>query len=178
MSDPVILSHPVAVDRLRSSGVTTLVTADAETCEAIARSYGLEKVISFAAKLEARPWGRDGIAVSGVVEAEVCQVCSVSLDVFQASVRETVEVTFAPPAETRKKLVDDDEVEEDLDAPDPLVGRTVDLGAVALEFFALGLDPYPRKPGVAFEDRVEDTGAEHPFAALAKLKSNGGENPA
>ena len=27
----------------------------------------------------------------------------------------------------------------------------IDLGALAAEFLALGLDPYPRKPGVAFD---------------------------
>ena len=36
------------------------------------------------------------------------------------------------------------------DAPDPIVDGKIDLGALAAEFLALGLDPYPRKPGVAF----------------------------
>ena len=36
------------------------------------------------------------------------------------------------------------------DAPEPLVGGVVDLGVVATEFLALGIDPYPRKSGVEF----------------------------
>ena len=34
------------------------------------------------------------------------------------------------------------------DAPDPIVDGKIDLGALAAEFMILGLDPYPRKPGV------------------------------
>ena len=50
----------------------------------------------------------------------------------------------------------------------------VDLGAVASEFLLLGIDPYPRKPGVKFEPppRAGDAAA-HPFAALEALKKGG-----
>ena len=37
---------------------------------------------------------------------------------------------------------------DDEDEPDPIIDGKIDLGALAAEFFALGLDPYPRKPGV------------------------------
>jgi hypothetical protein len=53
--------------------------------------------------------------------------------------------------------------------PEPLIGGSVDLGALATEFLILGIDPYPRKPGAIFEppqDRMPDEG---PFAALSKL---------
>ena len=54
---------------------------------------------------------------------------------------------------------------------DPIVDGKIDLGALAAEFFALGLDPYPRKPGVAFEPHEDARGGEQsPFAALAQPK--------
>jgi hypothetical protein len=37
------------------------------------------------------------------------------------------------------------------DPPEPIVDGIIDLGAVTLEFLALALDPYPRKPGVSFD---------------------------
>ena len=49
----------------------------------------------------------------------------------------------ARPADEAVELADEDR-------PDPVVDGKIDLGAVAAEFFALGLDPYPRKPGVEF----------------------------
>ena len=41
------------------------------------------------------------------------------------------------------------------------------LGALTAEFFALGLDPYPRKPGVEFAAPAEEAAPDSPFAALA-----------
>ena len=58
------------------------------------------------------------------------------------------------------------------DTPDPIINGEIDVGAVALEFLVLALDPYPKKPGVAFADIVaEDDDVEtSAFAALARLK--------
>jgi hypothetical protein len=62
--------------------------------------------------------------------------------------------------------------EED-DPPDTIIDGKIDLGALAAEFMALGLDPYPRKPGVAFAEIVDDEVIEEsPFAQLAGLKKD------
>ena len=42
----------------------------------------------------------------------------------------------------------------------------IDLGAVVAEFLALGLDPYPRKPGVDFDFKDPADAEMSPFAAL------------
>ena len=55
------------------------------------------------------------------------------------------------------------------DEPDPLIDGKIDLGALAAEFFALGLDPYPRKPGVSFE-APEDAADDSPLADLARRR--------
>ena len=60
------------------------------------------------------------------------------------------------------------------DAPEPLVGNAIDLGAIATEFLILGLDPYPRKPDVVFETPPAGDEPAHPFAALAGLKKGQG----
>ena len=44
----------------------------------------------------------------------------------------------------------------------------VDLGAIATEYFLLGIDPYPRKEGAVFEPRLAKDPAANPFAALAR----------
>ena len=51
--------------------------------------------------------------------------------------------------------------------PDPIVDGKIDLGALTAEFFALGLDPYPRKPGVSFESPEQPEASVSPFSALA-----------
>ena len=51
----------------------------------------------------------------------------------------------------------------------------VDLGAIATEFLLLGIDPYPRKPGVVFEALADDEyDTAQPFSALAALKKRQG----
>jgi hypothetical protein len=50
----------------------------------------------------------------------------------------------------------------------------VDLGAVATEFLVLGIDPYPRKPGAAFELPEGPHREESPFAPLARWKKKHG----
>ena len=64
------------------------------------------------------------------------------------------------------------EEEGDEDPPDLIVDGRIDLGALAAEFLALGLDPYPRKPGAAFEPGEEEAGRDSPFAALARLRGD------
>jgi hypothetical protein len=54
--------------------------------------------------------------------------------------------------------------------PDEIVNGQIDLGALTAEFLALGLDPYPRKPGVDFDYRDPADEKDSPFAALNKLK--------
>jgi hypothetical protein len=47
------------------------------------------------------------------------------------------------------------------------------LGALTAEFLALGLDPYPRKPGVDFSYKEDGDEADTPFAALRRLRKDG-----
>jgi uncharacterized metal-binding protein YceD (DUF177 family) len=67
---------------------------------------------------------------------------------------------------------EDHELELDPEADDPpdvLAGDQLNLGAYVVEDLSLAIDPFPRKPGVAFEP--PQTSAEiSPFAVLAKLK--------
>jgi hypothetical protein len=60
------------------------------------------------------------------------------------------------------------------DAPEPLVGGQIDLGAIATEFLILAIDPYPRKPDAVFQPPPGGDDSAHPFAALAALKGERG----
>lgn len=162
------LSRPVAVVELPARGLDVTVTPDEAERKALAQSLGLASIESLAGTFHLTRKGRV-VHVEGEVVGEVHQICVVTLDPFPASVREPVEVRFSddvePPEHAEIELT-----EAALDAPEPIVGNRIDLGALTGEFLALGLDPYPRKPGAAFA--FEDPGEEEPspFAALARLK--------
>jgi hypothetical protein len=101
----------------------------------------------------------------------------VTLDPIENDIDEPIDLTFAPPEQipALADLVDDD-VESDVEIPDPpepIIGGAIDLGRLATDALLLGIDPYPRKPGAAFEPQVTAADPEdHPFAALKALKGD------
>ena len=161
------------VDALPVDGVALTIVADEGERAALAALNRLPAIANLTASFTLRRSGRDGARVTGAVHADVTQVCIVTLEPFAASLDEPVEVVFAPPAkETPARRGVQEEVNLDLtaeDPPDTIVDGVVDLGALAAEFFALGLDPYPRKPGAELEAPPPESGDPSPFAALAEL---------
>jgi hypothetical protein len=109
------------------------------------------------------------------------QTCVVTLDPFPATIREPVDVVFAPEevvarveSESARFADESVDIADTPDPPDPIIGGYIDLGAVAAEFLTLGLDPYPRKPGATFDGSIaahSDGRPESPFAMLERLKS-------
>jgi uncharacterized metal-binding protein YceD (DUF177 family) len=172
MSEEKPFSRVVRVDAIPREGQVIAIEASPAEREGLAALYRLPAIAALTATLRLEPWGRRGARVTGAVHGEVTQTCVVSLDPFPATVDEEVDVRFAPQtaansgSEATKEtqtfsLVDEDE-------PDPIIDGTIDLGALTAEFLALGLDPYPRKLGVAFdEERPSSEPTDSPFAVLA-----------
>jgi hypothetical protein len=97
----------------------------------------------------------------------------VTLDPIENEINEPIDLTFAPA--TSPVADHGGEVEVPLeDAPEPLVGGQVDLGAIATEFLILAVDPYPRKSDAVFQTPTAGDDSAHPFAALAALKGGQG----
>jgi hypothetical protein len=174
MSEP--LSRIVRIDTLPSDGQTFEIEASPDERAALAKAYKLPSVESLRATLTVKRASRGGARVTGAVHGELNQTCIVSLEPFPATVEEEVDVRFAPPVEEKPARRAPDEpltVSMDEDEPDLLIDGRIDLGALAAEFFALGLDPYPRKPGAAF-DLPDDVKSENsPFSVLRKPAGKG-----
>lgn len=175
MSETAPFHRPIRVDALPPNGLTQTIEANAAERAAVAALNRLLAIAALTATLTVRRRGRDGAEVIGHVHAEITQTCVVTLEPFPAVVDESIDLSFAP-AEERRPARRDGEAEAEAvefggeDPPDPIVDGRIDLGAVAAEFFALGLDPYPRKPGVAFDAPAQPNDKPSSFAALAKLK--------
>ena len=154
-------SVPVAVEDIPDTGLHMEIEAPAAARAGVAELAALREVPQLAAVFDLVRQGV-GVHVSGRVSARVGQTCVVSLEPIENALAEEIDVTFAPAAAAPAKS--DDEL------PEPLVGGTVDLGALATEFLLLAIDPYPRKEGVQFAPPKVEEGGEHPFAALETLK--------
>ncbi|HSI39640.1 MAG TPA: DUF177 domain-containing protein [Xanthobacteraceae bacterium] len=177
MTNPPVFSMPVPVASLPPEGRTyNIAPSDAER-EALARALDIVALPALAADVTLVPDRAGGVAVTGRVSATVRQACVVSLEPFDAPVAEDIELHLVP-----EDKLPEPQPGEDIDVgaqelPDPLVDGVVDLGAVVAEFLALGIDPYPRRPGVQFVPPPAGGGPEavSPFATLARLR---GSDPA
>ena len=146
--------------------------------EALASFYELPAIAALTATLRLEPWGRGGARVTGAVHGELTQVCVVSLEPFPATVDEDMDVRFAPQTAANSRSTPIEATQTfslaDEDEPDPVIDGKIDLGALTTELFALGLDPYPRKPGVVLdEERSNSEPTDSPFAALAQRDKAG-----
>ena len=160
------LSRIVDVSRLPQGRGSVTVEASPAEAEALARDFRIPGIRDLVGRFDiAGPTSQ--LVVTGRVEAVVTQVCTVTLEPFESAVSEPVEVTF-----TDTDRLAGTEAEE-AEVPDPIVGGRIDFGALTAEFLALGLDPYPRKPGVSFE-AVQAGEDPRPFDALRKLQEREG----
>ena len=160
------------LDEVPETGRHVDITADEATRAAVAKAANVDAVEALSASFDLTRRGRDGLRAIGTVRATIRQLCVVSLEPVTNTVAEPIEVTFAPPLEAGPAGSEVDVAATDDDETEPLLNGAVDLAAVATEFLILGIDPYPRKEGVAFTPPAAATDpAENPFAALAALKN-------
>jgi uncharacterized metal-binding protein YceD (DUF177 family) len=170
---------PLAVEHVPPDGRHHVLVADEPTRAAIAKLANVPSIERIEANFDAHPVRGDGLHLTGEVTATVTQNCIVSLEPMQSEIAEPVDITFIPPrtiaeGPAEKGAAASVPVEVTDDAPEPLIGGIVDLGALATEFVLLGIDPYPRKPDAVFTPPVEPEAA-NPFAVLAALKKGSSE---
>lgn len=171
-----IWTRQLTVEAVPQEGLHIDMSADIGVRAAIAKTAGLRDLPRLTASFDVTRKGRDGLHVTGEVSADIGQNCVVTLEPIEQTIIEPVDLVFVPEAgiadenESGETSIDLSEIEP----PEPLAGGVVDLGAIATEYLLLGIDPFPRKQGVAFEPVVAGDPAANPFAALAALKKRQG----
>jgi uncharacterized metal-binding protein YceD (DUF177 family) len=157
-----VLSRPFAVDRLPDHGADMRIIADEKELKALAQECNLPQLKALSGTFFIKG-SRKRVRVTGMVEADVTYLCGITLEPFDAHLREEVDVTFASRSTKPQSL------DQELDQPDPIDNNSIDLGALTAEFLVLGLDPYPRKPDANFENPQAEP-AHSPFDALKTLQ--------
>jgi len=164
---------PVRLHALGRGTLTVRLEPDAAERAEVAKDLRLVSLPALTATLTLKPW-MDGVEIAGRFDAVVEHICAVSLDNFEQPLAGEIEVRAVPAGSPQAQEPTGGEVDYDPDAPDPpdvLAGDAVDLAAYVVEHLALEIDPFARKPGVAF-DYTPDPEPESPFAALRKLKGD------
>lgn len=159
---------PVTVAEIPDGGSHHDLSADTAVRDAVVQLAGLRALSRLEASFDLNRRG-EGVAVRGEVRALVGQNCVVTLEPIESDVKEAIDLLFMP---AEKSVEDPTVAKQKGEPPEPLENGVIDLGAVAVEFLLLGLDPYPRKPGVEFSRPEAEVERAHPFAALAALKKS------
>jgi uncharacterized metal-binding protein YceD (DUF177 family) len=146
------VSFSANVMRLPQKGMPVTIEADEAQRAGLAAEHQLVSVENWKAELLVLSWKRNGVKVSGHVDADITQECVVTLEPLHAHISEEVSAIFFPEGSKlgREGFHAPGEVHLDVegpDSPETFSGETIDLGALAEEFFALAIDPYPRKEG-------------------------------
>ena len=167
---PSPFRRPIAVADIPRAGLDIRVEANAQQRAEVARHFDLLGIEALSGSYHVSA-DSPGARVRGEVTASVRQTCVVSLEPFRGRKYESRSISpsrrgpredahgsrsiFPPMTKTRRSF--------DLDGK-------IDLGAVTLEFLALGLDPHPRKPGVELLPSEEPKRKSRlsPFAVLAR----------
>jgi uncharacterized metal-binding protein YceD (DUF177 family) len=174
LSDQIVArpwSVPVKRGDIPETGRHFDLIPDRTARDAIARVAGVVELSRLEATFDVTLYGRGGLRVVGRVSATVGQVCVVTVEPIESEIDEPIDLVFLPAPASASAGQDGGEIEvPPEDEPEVLVNETVDLGAIAIEFLVLGIDPYPRKPGAVFEAPADGDSAARPFAALAALK--------
>lgn len=178
--------HTVNATKVVDTDRRETVEPAAADLAAIAEAYQVLAIDRLKAEFVLKPYRKAGVRVVGPISMAVRQTCSVTLEPFDSTFVMDVDRAFEPASSRPRRardLNEDGEIEislDTIDPPDVMMDGVLDLGAVICEELALNLDPFPRKPGAAFEGRPEadepaddeDDRQPSPFAALEGFKPN------
>jgi len=175
---------PIVVAQIPDTGLHRTFEASDATRAAMADLADLREVTSASASFDLTLKSGGRVHVMGEVRARIGQTCVVTLDPIENEINEAIDLMFAPSEQIRSlsALVDEaaqSEDEEVPDRPEPIVDGVIDLGRLATDALFLAIDPYPRRPDATFDlpPEIMDP-ADHPFAALKALQSDGKPSPA
>lgn len=175
MTSPI--SFWANVLRLPQKGMPVKIVATEEQRRALAEAHELVSVERLQADLLVTTWKRNGVRVKGTVSADIVQACVVTLEPVPSRVEEEIDSLFLPQDSKlgRQGFEGGGEIlisVEGDDSPETFEGDSLDIGALAEEFFGLGIDPYPRKTGAALEAGPDEADKEAaPSPLQEKLRS-------
>lgn len=163
-------SRRIARQDIPDEGLQVDFAADESVRASLARAAQLRDLPRLSASFFLTRRAGEAVHVTGEVSADVVQDCVVTLEPIEQNLVESVDLTFVPPSAAPGGETTPEVNLSEGEPPEVLVGGQIDLGAIATEYFLLGLDPYPRKPGAQFEPPAVAGAGASPFAALAELK--------
>lgn len=142
---PTEFSRVVMADSIGPNGLTLDLEATPREAAELARRFDLEALSGLRACAKLHRAGEGKVRLEVTFDADVLQLCVITLEPVASHVSDLFEVVFAPPGE------DKDETEvfvdpADNDPPERLLDGEIDVGEMIAQHLSLRIDPYPRAP--------------------------------
>lgn len=173
----MLLSRTARVSSIPKKGQHVIIRLSDEEKQAIAAFYSLQDIPAFEAKILLEKVTSTKVHMTGVVTADVIQSCVHSLAPVPTRVEEEIDLTLVPqdaPTRSHRPISEEPVLVLGLedDMPDLYDQDTIEVGALTLEHFCLGLQPYPQAAGADFRSlhQLKDDKEPSPFAGLAALR--------
>ncbi|NVN05902.1 DUF177 domain-containing protein [Asaia spathodeae] len=171
-------SRRLLLNRIGHDGLTETIKASDAECRALAKRLEIPVVHALTCRFNVISEPSDHFLLEGVLTAHVALDCVITGEVFEDALNESFAVRLVPSRRFSEETASDLEAIDEI----PYEGNALDLGEIAAEQLALMLPAYPRKPGAALENAVDEApretaeeaedeagGRPNPFGALAGL---------
>jgi hypothetical protein len=152
-------SRALSVEKIPSGGIEQNLTANEAERQRLVERFGLLGLSQLTAQLNVKAGDAGTFAVTGTMIADVTQQCGVTLEPLPGHIEQEIDALYAPP-------------NGDEEDAEPIIDGLIDLGELMAQNLGTSLDPYPRKPGIAFVEAEYGGEAEtgvNPFAKLVSL---------
>ena len=151
---------------------------------ALTKRLGLEALESLAIGAELHLIANGDVLAKFTYTAQIEQRCGVTLQPIKSTISTEFTTTYSVDADSDwgRDEEEFEDLEADIEPPEPLVNGTIDIGEACVEHLALEIDPFPRVQGATFEGYSTDTMGtaqgeiaevsqkKNPFTVLSKLK--------
>jgi uncharacterized metal-binding protein YceD (DUF177 family) len=151
---------------------------------ALTQRLGLEALESLAIGAELHLIANGDVLAKFTYTAQIEQRCGITLQPIKSTISTEFTTTFSVDADSDWGHDEEqfEDLEADIEPPEPLVNGTIDIGEACVEHLALEIDPFPRVQGATFEgystdsigtaqgEIAEVSPKKNPFTVLSKLK--------
>jgi Large ribosomal RNA subunit accumulation protein YceD len=166
-------SRPIRADKVGRAPMHRRIEAGPAECARLAQRLGIAELKHLVAELALERGGGGRIDLTGEFEAELVQLCVVSLAPVPARIAERFSMELSDrPLDIEPEAAESVIALDGAEPPEPIRDGIIDLGEAVAQQLAVAIDPYPRAPGAVADwpgkesDDAGAAGGRQPFAAL------------
>jgi uncharacterized metal-binding protein YceD (DUF177 family) len=169
------------------SGAQTRFSFDASPRElaALSERLGVDALEMLKIHAEMQILSTGDVLANMSFSARLAQHCVVTLEPLKSDISYSFTTSYSDDADADWGHGEEEfeDLDADIEPPEPLVNGKIDIGEACVEQLALEIDPFPRVQGATFEDystgsigdaqgqNLSESARKNPFAVLSNLKT-------